>query len=152
AITVWERAEAPLYIVHLSAAEALAAVTAARDRGVPVHAETCPHYLFLTKEDYERPGFEGAKFVMTPPLRDRHHQSMLWRGLNTNDLQVVSTDHCPFCFNEQPLGMKNSEQKGANKFNKVPNGVPGIVTRLPLVYDVGARANAFELSRFGHLP
>ena len=87
-------------------------MTEARDRGVPVHAETCPHYLFLTKEEYERPGFDGAKFVMTPPLRDRHHQKTLWRGLRTNDLQVVSTDHCPFCFNEQPLGMKYLEAAG----------------------------------------
>jgi len=151
AITLSELAEAPLYIVHLSAAEALAAVTAARDRGVPVHAETCPHYLFLTKEEYERPGFESAKFVMTPPLRDRHHQSMLWRGLSTNDLQVVSTDHCPFCFNEQPLGMKYSKQQGVNNFNKIPNGAPGIETRLPLVYDGGVRANRISLNRFVQL-
>ena len=96
----------------MSAVESLSAVTEARDRGVAVHAETCPHYLFLTEEEYERPGFDGAKFVMTPPLRDHHHQAALWRGLKTDDLQVISTDHCPFCFNERPLGMKYSKQQG----------------------------------------
>src|SRR5215218_8588123 len=100
AIRLAELAEAPLYIVHLSAMEALAAVAEARDRGVPAHAETCPHYLFLTQDEYERADFDAAKYVMTPPLRDHHHQAMLWRGLSTNDLQVISTDHCPFCFNE----------------------------------------------------
>jgi len=89
AIRLAELAKAPLYSVHLSAGEALTAVTEARDRGVPVHAETCPHYLFLTAEDYERPGFEGAKFVMTPPLRYHSHQHQLWRVLKTDDLQVV---------------------------------------------------------------
>ena len=148
AITLAELAEAPVYIVHLSAAEALAAVTAARDRGIRVHAETCPHYLFLTKEEYERPGFDSAKFVMTPPLRDNHHQSMLWRGLGTDDLQVISTDHCPFCFNEQPLGMKYSKQQGHDNFNRIPNGAPGVETRLPLVYDGGVRNGRLSLNRF----
>ena len=151
AISLAELAEAPVYIVHLSAAEALAAVTAARDRGVPVHAETCPHYLFLTKEEYERPGFDAAKFVMTPPLRDHHHQSMLWRGLSTNDLQVISTDHCPFCFHEQPLGMKYSKQQGVENFNKIPNGAPGVETRLPLIYDGGVRKGRLSLNRFVQL-
>ena len=103
AIRISELADAPLYIVHLSASEALAAVTEARDRDIRVHAETCPHYLFLTDEEYDRPEFEGAKYVATPPLREHAHQTALWRGLKTDDLQVVSTDHCPFCFNEQPV-------------------------------------------------
>jgi dihydropyrimidinase len=98
AIKLAELAGTPLYVVHLSAREALAAVAEARDAGLPVHAETCPHYLFLTQEAYEQPGFESAKYVMTPPLRDATHQQALWRGLSTNDLQVISTDHCPFCF------------------------------------------------------
>ncbi len=151
AIKLAELAEAPLYIVHLSAAEALAAVAEARDRGVPVHAETCPHYLFLTKEEYERPGFDSAKYVMTPPLRDLHHQKMLWRGLGTNDLQVISTDHCPFCFNEQPLGIKYSKQQGLANFNKIPNGAPGVETRLPLVFDGGVRQKRISLNRFVEL-
>jgi dihydropyrimidinase len=151
AIRLAELAEAPLYIVHLSAAEALAAVVEARDRGVPAYAETCPHYLFLTQEEYDRAGFEGAKYVMTPPLRDRHHQAMLWRGLGTNDLQVISTDHCPFCFNEQPLGMKYSKQQGIGNFNKIPNGAPGVETRLPLVFDGGVKQNRMSLNRFVQL-
>jgi dihydropyrimidinase len=130
AIRLAELADTSLYVVHLSAGEALAAVTEARDRGIPVHAETCPQYLFLTSEEYDRPGFEAAKFVMTPPLRDAQHQRQLWRGLRTNDLQVVSTDHCPFCFNEQPYGIKYSKRQGSADFTKIPNGAPGIETRL----------------------
>jgi dihydropyrimidinase len=138
-IRLAELAGAPVYIVHLSATEALAAVVEARDRGLTAYAETCPHYLFLTEDEYNRPGFEGAKFVMTPPLRTPAHQESLWRGLRTNDLQVVSTDHCPFCFNERPYGMRSSKQQGENDFSKIPNGAPGIETRLPLVYDGGIR-------------
>lgn len=148
AIRLAELAEAPLYIVHLSAAEALAAVTEARDRGIAVHAETCPHYLFLTQEEYERPGFEAAKYVMTPPLRDAAHQRQLWRGLKTDDLQVVSTDHCPFCFAEKPYGIKYSKQQGAQNFSKIPNGAPGIETRLPLVFDGGVGKHGMSLHRF----
>lgn len=151
AIRLAELAESPLYIVHLSAAEALAAVTEARDRDIMVHAETCPHYLFLTDEEYDRPGFEGAKFVMTPPLRTHTHQTALWRGLRTDDLQVISTDHCPFCFNEQPLGMKFSKQQGSDSFSKIPNGAPGLETRLPLIYDGGVRNHGMSLNRFVEL-
>lgn len=147
-IRIAELAETPLYIVHLSAAEALAAVTEARDRAIPVHAETCPHYLFLTHEAYDAPQFEAAKYVMTPPLRDHHHQARLWQGLRSNDLQVISTDHCPFCFNEQPYGMKFSKQQGRTDFNKIPNGVPGIETRLPLVFDGGVGEKRISLHRF----
>ncbi|MFQ5971211.1 MAG: dihydropyrimidinase [Alphaproteobacteria bacterium] len=148
AIRISELAETPVYIVHLSAAQALTAVTEARDRGIPAHAETCPHYLFLTDEEYERADFEGAKFVMTPPLRTHAHQSALWRGLRTNDLQVVSTDHCPFCFAEQPYGIKYSKQQGAGDFSKIPNGAPGIETRLPLVHDGGVRNHGMSMNRF----
>ncbi|MFN0313558.1 MAG: dihydropyrimidinase [Burkholderiales bacterium] len=148
AIRLSELAQTPLYIVHLSAGEALSAVTEARDRGIPVHAETCPHYLFLTAEDYERPEFEGAKYVMTPPLRDHHHQKQLWRGLKTDDLQVVSTDHCPFCFNEQPYGMKYSKQQGVGDFSKIPNGAPGVETRLPLIFDGAVLKNGMSINRF----
>ena len=150
-ITLSEMAEAPIHIVHLSASEALSAVVAARDRGAPVYAETCPHYLFLTKDEYDRPDFDGAKYVMTPPLRDHHHQDALWRGLKTDDLQVISTDHCPFCFNEQPLGMLYSKQQGKDNFQKIPNGAPGIETRLPLVYDGGVVKQRMSLNRMVQL-
>ena len=87
--------------MHLSAAEALEKVTEARDRGLPAFAETCPQYLFLSYANYEEPGFDGAKYVMSPPLRAKGNEEKLWRGLAGNDLQAVSTDHCPFCMKEQ---------------------------------------------------
>ncbi len=151
AIKISELSESPLYIVHLSASEALKSVTEARDLGLPVHAETCPHYLFLTDEEYDRPEFEGAKFVMTPPLRTHSHQQDLWRGLSTDDLQVISTDHCPFCFAAQPYGMKSSKQQGADDFSKIPNGAPGLETRVPLIYDGGVRNHGLSLNRFVEL-
>ena len=92
---------APLYIVHLSTTGALEAVAQARSEGQNAFAETCPQYLFLSADDMAREGFEGAKYVCSPPLRDREHQANLWRGLRTDDLSVVATDHCPFCFKEQ---------------------------------------------------
>ena len=100
AIALAEMAGVPIYIVHLSCSDALEKVKQARDMGLPAYAETCPQYLFLSYDDYERPGFEGAKFVMSPPLREKWNQDALWKGLAKNDLQVVSTDHCPFCMKE----------------------------------------------------
>src|SRR6187200_1174303 len=144
AIALAEMADVPIYIVHLSAAEALEMVTEARDRGLPAYAETCPQYLFLSYDNYEEPGFEGAKYVMSPPLRDRAKQDQLWRGLASNDLQVISTDHCPFC-------MKEQKELGANDFSKIPNGAPGIETRMSLVYDGGVAAGHITLNRFVEL-
>src|SRR6185295_19203434 len=95
AIALAAIADVPIYIVHLSAAEALEMVTEARDRGLPAFAETCPQYLFLSYDNYEEPGFDGAKYVMSPPLREQAKQNALWRGLAFNDLQCISTDHCP---------------------------------------------------------
>ncbi len=151
AIRISELAQTPLYIVHLSAQEALESVAEARDREIPVYAETCPHYLFLTDEEYDRPGFEGAKYVMTPPLRTQAHQQELWRGLRTDNLQVISTDHCPFCFQEQPLGMKYSKRLGYEDFSKIPNGAPGVETRLPLVFDGGVHQRGLSINRFVEL-
>ena len=151
AIRISELAQTPLYIVHLSAQEALESVAEARDREIPVYAETCPHYLFLTDEKYDRPGFEGAKYVMTPPLRTQAHQQELWRGLRTDNLQVISTDHCPFCFQEQPLGMKYSKRLGYEDFSKIPNGAPGVETRLPLVFDGGVHQRGLSINRFVEL-
>ncbi|HMP53420.1 MAG TPA: dihydropyrimidinase, partial [Candidatus Melainabacteria bacterium] len=93
AIALAEMAESPVYIVHLSCHDALKKVQEARDYGVPAFAETCPQYLFLDHTFYEKPEFEGAKYVMTPPLRDKANQKELWNGLRMNDLQVISTDH-----------------------------------------------------------
>jgi dihydropyrimidinase len=151
AITLAKLTGASTYFVHLSAAEALRAVTDARQGGQPVHAETCPHYLFLSKEEYERDDFEGAKYVMTPPLRTKEHQDALWLGLRTGALSVISTDHCPFCFSDQPFGMLYSKQQGRDDFSRIPNGAPGIETRLSLVFDGGVRTGRLSLNRFVEL-
>ena len=127
AITLAKVAGCPLYIVHLSAAQALAAVAEARDAGQNVFAETCPQYLYLTLDDLARPDFDGAKFIASPPLRTADHGKALWRGLRTNDLAVVSTDHCPFCFKEQ-------KELGRGDFSKVPNGIPGVEHRMDLLH------------------
>ncbi|MBI4409127.1 MAG: dihydropyrimidinase [Gemmatimonadetes bacterium] len=144
AIALAEMADVPIYIVHLSAAEALEMVTEARDRGVPAFAETCPQYLFLSYDNYEESGFEGAKYVMSPPLRPKETQAKLWRGLAYNDLQAISTDHCPFC-------MKEQKELGKGDFSKIPNGAPGIETRMSLAYDGGVGAGRISLNRFVEL-
>jgi dihydropyrimidinase len=123
-------AGAPVYFVHLSASEALAAVASARDAGRNVFAETCPQYLYLTLEDQlGAPGFEGAKWVASPPLRSKHehHLPDLWKGLRTDDLAVVSTDHCPFC-------MKDQKEMGIGNFTKIPNGIGTVEHRMNLIY------------------
>ena len=123
-------AGAPVYFVHMSASEALAAVAAARDAGRNVFAETCPQYLYLTLEDQlGAPGFEGAKWVASPPLRSKHehHLPDLWKGLRTDDLTVVSTDHCPFC-------MKDQKELGIGNFTKIPNGIGTVEHRMNLIY------------------
>jgi dihydropyrimidinase len=144
AIAMSEIADVPIYIVHLSATEALEMVTEARDRGLPAFAETCPQYLFLSYDNYEEPDFEGAKYVMSPPLREKAKRQELWRGLAFNDLQCISTDHCPFC-------MKEQKELGRNDFSKIPNGAPGIETRMSLVYDGGVREGRITLNRFVEL-
>jgi len=144
AIALAEMAGVPIYIVHLSAAHALEKVKQARDMGLPAFAETCPQYLFLSYDNYEEPGFDGAKYVMSPPLREKWHQDVLWKGLAKNDLQVISTDHCPFCMQEQ-------KELGKDDFSKIPNGAPGIETRLTLVHDGGVRTGRVTLNRFVEL-
>ena len=128
-IRLAEAAQVPVYIVHLSARDALNAVRDARDRGSQAFAETCPQYLFLSLDDMGN-GFEGAKFVCSPPLRSADHQDELWTGLIKDDLQVVSTDHCPFDFHGQ-------KDLGKGDFRKVPNGLPGVEDRLDLLHDGG---------------
>jgi len=140
AIRLAQVAGAPLYIVHLSSKPALDAVVEARSRGQNTFAETCPQYLFLSEGDMARPGFEGAKFVCTPPLRPREHQAVLWRGLRTDQLSVVSTDHCPFCYAEQ-------KELGVGDFTKIPNGLPGVEHRMDLIYQ-GVVAGEISLSRW----
>jgi dihydropyrimidinase len=144
AIAIAEMADSPVYIVHLSCADALEEVREARDIGLAAYAETCPQYLFLDYSLYEREGFEGAKWVMTPPLREKWNQDKLWQGLRGNDLQVVSTDHCPFCFKEQ-------KELGRDDFTKIPNGGPGVEHRMSLVYNGGVAGNRISLNRFVEL-
>jgi len=144
AIAMSEIAGAPVYIVHLSSEDALNEVREARDRGVPAFAETCPQYLLLSIEELERPNFEGAKYVFTPPLRPKEHQPKLWDGLRDDHLQVVSTDHCPFCFKEQ-------KELGKNDFSKIPNGGPGVEHRLSLIYSGGVHGGKFSANRFVQL-
>lgn len=144
AIAIAEVANVPVYIVHLSSSDALEQVTLARNRGVQAFAETCPQYLFLDYSYYEKEGFEGAKYVMTPALRDKWNQDKLWRGLQFGDLQSISTDHCPFCFKEQ-------KELGINDFSKIPNGAPGIENRMSLVYNGGVVANRISLNKFVEL-
>jgi dihydropyrimidinase len=141
----------PLYIVHLSAAQALEQVRLFRDRGLPAYAETCPQYLFLSYDNYEEPGFDGAKYVMSPPLRERWHQEELWKGLQRNDLQVVSTDHCPFCMKEGFMGLPKQKELGKGDFSKIPNGAPGVETRMALLYDGGVAQGRITASRWVEL-
>src|SRR5450432_2553669 len=144
AIALAEMAGCPVYIVHLSCNDALEKVREARDRGLPAYAETCPQYLFLSLENMDVPDFEGAKYVFTPPLREKWHQEKLWHGLAHDTLQVVSTDHCPFCFKEQ-------KELGIDDFTKIPNGGPGIEHRLSLVYTGGVHGKRFSANRFVEL-
>jgi dihydropyrimidinase len=139
-IRLAEAAGVPVYIVHLSAKEALAEVRAARDRGTKTFAETCPQYLFLSLDDLGH-GFEGAKFVCSPPLRPRDHWEDLWSGLVTDDLQLVATDHCPFDFHGQ-------KELGQGDFRKIPNGLPGVEDRVDLLHDGGVVAGRISKERW----
>jgi dihydropyrimidinase len=139
-IRLAEAAGVPVYIVHLSAKEAMAEVRAARDRGSKAYAETCPQYLFLSLDDLGH-GFDGAKFVCSPPLRTADHQDDLWNGLVKDDLQIVSTDHCPFDFHGQ-------KELGRGDFRKIPNGLPGVEDRVDLLHDGGVVAGLITRERW----
>ncbi len=143
AIAIAEMAESPVYIVHLSCTDALNQVRQARDRGIPAFAETCPQYLFHSIDDYGD-GWDGAKYVMTPPLREKHNCGELWKGLKMDDLQVISTDHCPFC-------MKEQKELGLGDFSKIPNGAPGVENRMNLIYNGGVVEQRISLNRFVEL-
>jgi dihydropyrimidinase len=129
------------YIVHLSCQEALAEAVAARQRGVRVSVETLIQYLLLDKTYAERPDFEGAKFVMSPPLRDARNQEVLWQGLRDGLVNTVATDHAPFDFTDQKL-------MGKNDFTKIPNGIPSLEERIKLLYTYGVRTGRIDLQTF----
>ncbi len=140
AITLATLAEAPLYVVHVSCAHSLHAVAAARVKGLPVWGETCPQYLYLDDSCYAAPGFEGAKFVCTPPMRSDADNEALWVGLQRRELQVVSTDHAPFNYHGQ-------KELGLHDFTKIPNGLPGVEHRVMLLYE-GVREGKIGMQHF----
>jgi len=137
-------AEAPVYIVHVTCTDSLHRVKEARRREWMAFAETCTPYLLFSDLEYERPGFEGAKYVVSPPLREKADQEALWGALSNGDLQVVSTDHCPFNF----VGQKDL---GRGDFSLIPGGMPGIETRVPLIYHFGVNGGRFSINRFVEL-
>ena len=135
AIRLAEWTKRPLFVVHVTCEEAVREIRAARDRGLPIFGETCIQYLYLTVDDLDRPGFEGAKYVCSPPLREEQNQAVLYQALRQGALQGISTDHCPFNFKEQ-------KELGLGDFTKIPNGLPAIEHRLTLLYDRSVRAGA----------
>jgi dihydropyrimidinase len=148
AIMIADLTGAPLYIVHVSAKQAVGQIAAARDRGQNVFGETCPQYLYLSLEEQlgavsaEWGDFEGAKWVCSTPLRSKEegHQHHMWQSLRTNDIQMVSTDHCPFC-------MKGQKDMGLGDFSKIPNGIGSVEHRMDLMYQGVVNGN-ISLERF----
>jgi dihydropyrimidinase len=146
AIMIADLTGAPLYVVHVSAKQAVDQIAAARDRGLNVFGETCPQYLYLSlEEQLGAPGFEGAKWVCSTPLRSRAegHQERMWQGLRTNDIQMVSTDHCPFC-------MKDQKEMGIGDFSKIPNGIGSVEHRMDLMFQ-GVVTGEFSVERWVEL-
>ena len=141
AIALAEMADASVYIAHVSCQRALDQIEQGRMRGLPVMGETCPQYLFLSLENFDVPAWEGAKYVLTPPLREKWNQAKLWDGLASGALQVVSTDHCPFNFRGQ-------KDFAGNNFTRIPNGGPGIENRLSLIFTGGVLSGRFSVNRF----
>jgi dihydropyrimidinase len=144
AITLAELAEAPLYIVHNSCLEAVEAIHEGRERGLPIYGETCPQYLTLDEERYTEGDFNGAKYVMSPPLRSEFDQDALWFAIERGDLQVISTDHCPFFF-------KGQKEMGKDNFAKIPNGAPGLETRMAVMYTAGVLEDWITINKFVEL-
>ncbi|MFT7057657.1 MAG: dihydropyrimidinase [Pseudorhodobacter sp.] len=148
AIALAEIAGVPLTIVHVSNGEALDEIVRARHRGAKVFAETCPQYITLTADDLDRAGFEGAKYVCSPPPRDAGEQQAIWAGLERGDFDLFSSDHCPFRFAD-PAG---KDSPGARTtFRNIPNGIPGVETRLPILFSEGVMKGRISLSRFAAL-
>lgn len=150
-IRLAELAEAQIYFVHVSSNQALKHIVSARAEGIPVFAETCPHYLLFDDSVYNSDDFEIAKYVMTPPLRTSDDQKHLWRALRYDDLQVIATDHCPFCMKEGHKGFFQQKLRGQHDFSQIPNGAPGIETRLVSLFDIGVMQGKLSLNRFVQL-
>jgi dihydropyrimidinase len=150
-IRLAELAEAPIYFVHVSSNQALKHIVTARAEGIPVFAETCPHYLLFDDTVYQNDDVATARYVMTPPLRTSQDQKHLWRALRYDDLQVIATDHCPFCMKEGHLGYLQQKMRGKDDFSQIPNGAPGIETRLVSLFDIGVMQGQLSLNRFVEL-
>ena len=144
AIALAKVADAPIFIVHVSGGESLEEIRRARSTGQPVFAETCPQYLLLDESYLDLPGFEGAKYVCSPPLRHKSNQSQLWQGLFEGSLQTIGTDHCSFNFKEQ-------KHMGLDNFRKIPNGVNGIENWLQLLYTYGVQGGKISLNKLVEL-
>ena len=144
AIRLSELLDVPMLVVHVSAAEAIDEIRRAQSAGLKVHAETCPQYLFLTADDLDRDGAEGAKFCCSPPPRDKAAQEAVWRGLANGTFQVFSSDHAPYRFDET-----GKLHAGPNpSFKQVANGVPGIELRLPLLFSEGVGKGRIDIHQF----
>lgn len=140
AIKIAQLCKTPLYIVHNSCEASVSEISRARENGYPIMGETCPQYLLLSYENYEEPNFNGSKYVMSPPLRDKKNWPYLWKSLKDNTVQVVATDHCPFFIDQKKMGIDN--------FTKIPNGAPGVELRMPLMYHFGVVEGRLSLQRF----
>jgi dihydropyrimidinase len=151
AIALAEVAGCPLYVVHMTCAEAIDQLRRAKLKGLPVMGETCVQYLFLTEQDLARPGFEGAKFVCSPPLRTAKDQAALWEALRDQTLQVISTDHCPFWYEGSRNGRSAGKELGKGNFSKIPNGLPAVEDRLKMVWHHGVNAGRISPNRFVEL-
>ncbi len=147
AITLAELAGAPLYVVHVTCADSAGKIKDARARGSAIYGETCPQYLYLDVSAYDEANFGGAKYVMSPPLREKWNQDVLWSAIEKDHLQIVSTDHCPFVMKAGFAGLPAQKELGRDDFSKIPNGAPGIETRMDLMHD-GAVKGRYSLNRF----
>lgn len=145
ALSLAQVTEAPVVIVHVSNGEAIEEIARARLRGVNVTAETCPQYLVLTAKDLEAMDWSGAKFVCSPPPRDEAHQAAVWRAIETGVFELFSSDHCPFLY-DSPTGKLTP--KGRASFRHVPNGIPGVETRLPILWTLGVATGRIDVNRF----
>jgi dihydropyrimidinase len=141
-------AGAPLYVVHMTCEEAVEQLILGRDKGLPVMGETCTQYMFVFEDDLARPNYEGAKYVCSPPVRKPKDAEVLWKALANNTLQAVSTDHCPFWFEGGVQGRIAGKELGRPSFDKIPNGMPGIEDRVPVMWHYGVNGGRFSANRF----
>ncbi len=145
AISLAEIAEVPVMIVHVSNRQSMEEIRRAQQRGLPIHGETCPQYLVLTEGDMLKPDMEGAKYVCSPPLRDSESQQACWEGLAQGVFEVFSSDHCPFRYEDQAGKLF---ERGKSSFRYVPNGIPGVALRMPILFSEGVVKGRIDLNRF----